>query len=181
MGGTLPGGFTGETLSTGGKVAQGDLLGGAGLVEPDGTLSFVPLDEILAAFACRSALAPSLSTVGFGPTDVVGLGAAILEISRTAVGSDTGASCGSCWSSSGGGCGSLCWVRVTLVPSVHSMVSGAQSSSSSSISAHFASDPPPSSWIRDVIWMPYCCFNSSSVKRFGGTGCTAISRTNCQL
>jgi hypothetical protein len=36
------------------------------------------------------------------------------------------------------------------------------------ISAHFASElTAPSSWIREVIWIPYCCFNSSSVKCFG--------------
>src|SRR6266516_7776917 len=44
------------------------------------------------------------------------------------------------------------------------MVSGAQSSSSSSMSAHFDSLPSPSAWILDVIWMPYCCLSSSSVR-----------------
>lgn len=89
------GGLTGDTLSTGGKAAQGDFAGGAGLVDPDGNLSFVPLDEILAALACRSAFAPSLRTVGFGPTDVVGFGAAILVESLTAVGFSDGVSFGS--------------------------------------------------------------------------------------
>ena len=101
-------GLTGDTLSTGGRGAQGDFAGkGAGLEEPDGTLSFVPLEEILAALACLSAFAPSLSTVGFGPTDVVGFGAAI----TTGIGAPRawggGASFGSCWTLSGGGAGSL--------------------------------------------------------------------------
>jgi hypothetical protein len=50
-GGGCIGALTGETLSTGGKVAHGDLEGGAGLVELDGALSFVPLDEALAVLA----------------------------------------------------------------------------------------------------------------------------------
>lgn len=72
---TWAGGMTGEAFSMGGIGAQGDLAGGAGLVEDVGGLSSLdPFAETLAVLACLSALAPSLRTVGLGPIDVTGLG-----------------------------------------------------------------------------------------------------------
>ena len=68
-------GITGDIFSTGGNGAHGDLAGGgAGLEDISGDFSFGPRDKIFAFFACRSALAPSLRTVGLGPIEVVGLG-----------------------------------------------------------------------------------------------------------
>lgn len=59
----------------GGIGAHGDFAGGAGLVEDVGSFSLLnPFAEMPAVLACRSALAPSLRTVGFGPMDVTGLG-----------------------------------------------------------------------------------------------------------
>jgi hypothetical protein len=66
------GGLIGDTLSTGGKGAHGDLDGtGAGLLDVRVGFSFGPLDAARAFLACLSALAPSLRTVAFGPTEVV--------------------------------------------------------------------------------------------------------------
>lgn len=153
------------------------LGGGAGLVDEEPDLSLMPLDEILALLACFSAFAPSRSTVGFGPTDVVGFGIG-LAVSfkdegcstrgRDSFGSDGGLTSGP------GCCGGSALFRFVFVPSVHSIVSGAQSSSSSSISAHLPSVAPASSWMRDVMWIPYCCFSSSSVKCFEGGGWAAV-------
>ena len=63
------------------------------------------------------------------------------------------------------------WIfSVDFVPSTHVTASGAQSSSSSSISAHLDSLPPSSLCKRFAKWIPYCCFNSSSVNCLGGGG-----------
>ena len=85
----------GDTLSTGGKGAQGDFDGGgAGLVDAGKALSLiVPFGEALALFACLSAFAPSLRTVGFGPTEVTGLGIILgisLEIEACSAGGEGG-------------------------------------------------------------------------------------------
>ena len=74
-------------------------------------------------------------------------------------------------SSTGGGWFSAA-VTVDFVPSIHSTVSGAQSPSSSSISAHLASFPASSIGRRVARWIPYCCLSSSSVYCFGGGGGT---------
>jgi hypothetical protein len=63
---------------------------------------------------------------------------------------------------------------VDLVPSIHSTVSGAQSSSSSSMSAHLDSFPFSSADSLVAMWIPYCCFNSSSVNCLGGGGATGL-------
>lgn len=82
----------GDTRSTGGKGAQGDLAGGgAGLEDAAADLSLIPLDEKLVLFACFSAFAPTLSTVGFGPIEVVGFGA----IFAASFGGDVCSICGS--------------------------------------------------------------------------------------
>jgi hypothetical protein len=66
--------MTGDAFSTGGIGAQGDLAGGAGLVEEESGFSLLgPLAEKPAVLACLSTLAPSLSTVGFGPIEVTDL------------------------------------------------------------------------------------------------------------
>ena len=144
----------------GGIGAQGDLAGGAGLVDDGAVFSLLgPLAERVAVLDCRSALAPSLRTVGFGPIDVTGF-AMYFGVSLAAGICSTGGN-GSCVSAvliaigceavragAGWGCSLF---RSVLVPSFHSMVSGAQPSSSSSISAHFDSVPPPSSCILEVM------------------------------
>lgn len=67
--------MAGDALSMGGMGAHGDFAGGAGLVEDVGSFSLLNLfAEMPAVLACRSALAPSLRTVGFGPIEVTGLG-----------------------------------------------------------------------------------------------------------
>lgn len=88
----------GDTLSTGGNGAQGDFVGGAGLVDAGKGFSLVPFGEALALFACLSAFAPSLRTVGFGPTDVTGLGI-ILGVSLGTEACSTGGDGGFCPSS----------------------------------------------------------------------------------
>lgn len=79
------GGLTGDTLSIGGRGAQGDLTGGgAGLFAVKVSFSF-PAFDVIAAFACcccLSAFAPSRSTVAFGPTVVEDLEKRTLEVSR---------------------------------------------------------------------------------------------------
>lgn len=66
------------------------------------------------------------------------------------------------------------------MPSFHSMVSGTQSSSSSSISAHLASFPSPSACKRVARCMPYCCFSSSSVNCLGAVGGAAREWCHCE-
>lgn len=72
--------------------------------------------------------------------------------------------------SSGGGEGSA-GLTVDLVPSIHSTVSGAQfSSSSSSMSAHFDSFVSSSACNLVAMWIPNCCLSSSSVNCLTGGG-----------
>lgn len=88
--------LTGETRSTGGRGAHGDLDGGAGLVELDGTLSLAPLEDEPAVLAWRSAFAPSLRMVGLGPIEVIGFGAAgTFGATGASLGASWGASLGS--------------------------------------------------------------------------------------
>lgn len=83
---------TGETLSTGGRAAQGDFEGGAAVLLEEfvPALSVVPFNDRLPPFACcPSRLPPSFKTVAFGPIEVEGL------ITIGLVSSD------SCWLSEG--------------------------------------------------------------------------------
>ena len=84
---------------------------------------------------------PSLRTVAFGPT-LVGFEDAYFAEPPSILFSSL--LTGSPRASGLLGVGSIC-ERLIFVPSFHSMVSGAQSSSSSSMSAHLASFPSPSS------------------------------------
>jgi hypothetical protein len=137
---------TGETLSTGGKAAHGDLDGaGAGAVFEERSEGFSEglLACKLVAFCacCLSALAPSFKTTALGPTELINCGAGAFEeatgLGFSAVSTGVAGFCATSGTTSTG-------VNVLFVPSFHSMVSGAQSSSSSSMSAHFASFPSPS-------------------------------------
>lgn len=154
---------TGGTFSTGGNDAQGDLTGAgaAGFATSvglsDGVFKTSPPD--LGCAAERG-----FNTVAFGPTVVVGFCCADnLDLFSSACRSFAikAAACSSARMAAESFCDS-----VILVPSFHSIVSGAQSSSSSSISAHLDSLPSPSACSRVARCMPYCCLSSSSVKCF---------------
>lgn len=153
----------GETFSTGGSCAQGDLTGAAeeGFATRVG-FSGWPLG--LAALA--DALAPGFRIVFVPPVtpdrsvleDGVGTGAGDGAGDGDGAGTGVGAGAdfatakdasvlGADFTSSGGG-GRFSAATVDLVPSIHCTVSGVQSSSSSSISAHFASFPPSSACSR---------------------------------
>ncbi len=130
----------GETLSTGGREDQGDLAGegaGAAFVSRAGVLSLGDRTFSLAAFwaCCRSALAPSFKTVAFGPTLLANCGGLGLTGSSWWQGRGITSELG-CSAVAGGSSEAA---SVVFVPSFHSIVSGAQSSSSSSMSAHLAS------------------------------------------
>ena len=102
--------------------------------------------------------------MAFGPTVVVGfccVAAFDLFCSACRSFATKAAACSSARMAAESFCDS-----VILVPSFHSIVSGAQSSSSSSISAHLDSLPSPSACSRVARWIPYCCLSSSSVKCF---------------
>lgn len=165
----------GDTLSTGGSWAHGDLTGAPddGLDTSVG-LSGWPLG--LRAFACAFApgfkivLVPLVTPdfcvldVGAGAGMGVGVGAGVnvdvdvgVGVGAVAVAvavADAGAGAGFAITTGGSffsiGFGSSAggtWfsaATVDFVPSIHCTVSGVQSSSSSSMSAHFASFPPSS-------------------------------------
>lgn len=155
----------GELLSTGGKAAHGDLAGagaGAELVRAGRGFSDGERAFSAAAFCacCLSTLAPTFSTTALGPTLLANWGGMALEGPSWELARVDGSK--GCFSA-GAGVTSVD-ASVVFVPSFHSIVSGAQSSSSSSISAHLASLPSPSACSREVRWMPYCCLSSSSVR-----------------
>ena len=133
----------GGTLSTAGKGAQGDFtgVGAAGL---DTNVGFSDGFGVVLVIVLTCAAEPSLSTVAFGPT-VVSFCIGDLEVDPSGFSSFSG----SAGASVALGGGSFC-DRLIFVPSFHSIVSGAQSSSSSSISAHFASLLSPSSCGREA-------------------------------
>ena len=154
---------TGGSFSTGGNDAHGDLTGAgaAGFATnvglSEGVFRTSPPD--LGCAAERG-----FNTVAFGPTVVVGICCAdILDLFSSACRSFAikAAACSSARMAAESFCDS-----VILVPSFHSIVSGAQSSSSSSISAHLDSLPSPSACNRVARCIPYCCLSSSSVKCF---------------
>lgn len=119
---------TGDAFSTGGRVAHGDFagVGGAGGFATKVGLSWEPLlstkplpeDMLLSFGGCMVG-----TTDGAGDTGLSGT-LSTLSFDTTEPLSEGGGGCSS-------GCGS-----VVLVPSPHVIASGAQSSSSSSISAH---------------------------------------------
>ena len=140
------------TFSTGGSVAQGDFDG----VEAVGLATSVGLS--VWGLRTRPPLFfsppdPILKTVAFGPTELRGLARVVFGFSASTSFSVIDEAV--LLSSRGVG-GTSTGAKLVLVPSVHSMVSGAQSSSSSSMSAHFASLPSPSSCNLDAREMPYC-------------------------
>ena len=158
---------TGGTFSTGGKGAHGDLVG----VGAEGFATSVGFSEGVFRtsppdFGC--AAERGFNTVAFGPTVVEGFCCAAslaLASSSWRSFSTIALACSSASRAAGSFCDS-----VIFVPSFHSIVSGAQSSSSSSISAHLDSLPSASAWSLVARCMPYCCLSSSSVKCFGA-GC----------
>lgn len=166
----------GATLSTGGKDAQGDLTG-AVVAGFDTNVGFSD-----GVFKTRPpgfgrAADRGFNTVAFGPAVVVGFccvgGLDLFSSSMRAFSAAAAAS------SSASTAAASFEVRVILVPSFHSIVSGAQSSSSSSMSAHFASLPSPSACSLVARCMPYCCLSSSSVKCLG-VGCGAARSVSAQ-
>lgn len=174
----------GETLSTGGSGAQGDLAG-AGAGDFDTKVGFPlsvwPLDNSPPCLIPPAAeCAPGFRIVLVPP---VRLGPVELGLdSDGVVGFDSSAGLSSFFASgfgsSKGGVGSA-GLTVDLVPSIHSTVSGAQlSSSSSSMSAHFDSFWSSSACNLVAMWMPNCCFSSSSVNCFGGGGGVAEHSIN---
>jgi hypothetical protein len=154
----------GATLSTGGNGAHGDLTGVGG---PGGFATNVGFS--VAPFRTKPAL-PDPNVLGFtvGEADAC-VGAGDLGFTASITFARIGAGSGV------GGASSACG-RVIFVPSVHSIVSGAQSSSSSSISAQFACLPGSSDCSLVAKCIPYRCFNSSSVNRFGSGGGAAANR-----
>jgi hypothetical protein len=158
----------GETFSTGGNVAHGDFfseargfatsVGFSGcpfrmrLVLPVGGCTCAPGFKIVLVPPVALAFGGFAATAGAG-LDTSGIVSGAFKI---VFGSSTG---GSSFSTT---------APDDFVPSIHCTVSGAQSSSSSSISAHFASFPDSSACRRVARWIPYCCLSSSSVNCFGG-------------
>lgn len=136
-------GFSGWPLSTRLDFAVPDCA-----CEPGFKIVFgPPVTLVLGALVAAGAAGLGASATGSGFARIIGFGGSSI------------------------GCG---WFSVTddLVPSIHSTVSGAQSPSSSSMSAHLASFPASSMGKRVARWMPYCCLSSSSVYCFGGAGGT---------
>jgi hypothetical protein len=135
----------GAALSTGGKGAHGDFTGVGG---PGGFATNVGFS--LAPFKTSPALPPNPLGFTVGEAEAcVGAGdfglavsAAFASFSVAGTGSGDGAGASSA-------CGS-----VIFVPSVHSIDSGAQSSSSSSISAQLACLPGSSDWSLVARWIP---------------------------
>jgi len=122
---------TGATFSTGGKGAHGDLTGVGG---PGGLATRVSFSE---APLSTSPARPDPNPLGFTVGDeaaCAGAGDLGFVASTFLAAWTAGMGVGSL---GGAGVSSACG-RVIFVPSVHSIVSGAQSSSSSSISAQFA-------------------------------------------
>jgi hypothetical protein len=127
--------MTGEALSTGGSVAQGDLAGvsGAGAFATKVGFSGAPLSTKFLLEAMRlgftegEALALSLVTPGAGD-----FGLSFGAIGGIAAGTGTGTAATVGTGTAGAVEGVGWFSKVTLVPSVHVMASGAHSSSSSS-------------------------------------------------
>jgi hypothetical protein len=117
----------GGAFSTGGRGAHGDFtgVGGPGGFATNTGFSDVPLST--RPLPVPPTIPPSfIVDVGASGAGDAGFGVGFVDVTG-------GVGLG------GSGAGSsTCWGRVILVPSVHSIVSGAQSSSSSSISAQFA-------------------------------------------
>ena len=156
----------GATLSTGGNGAHGDLTGVGG---PGGFATNVGLS--VAPFRTKPAL-PEPNVLGFtvGEAEAdpcVGAG----DLGFTASTTFTGIGAGSGVGGDSSACG-----KAIFVPSFHSIACGAQSSSSSSISAQFACLPGSSDCSLVAKCIPYRCFNSSSVNRFGSGGGAAATR-----
>lgn len=162
----------GEDLSTGGRVAQGDFgcAGGAGGLATKVGFSDAPFSNK----PLPDPSTPGLGAEGAGAT--VGVlsrcdsvddgtagrvaGDAVADDARPSVGPGTG------WVA----VSSTTWGMVIFVPSVQVRFSGAQSWSSSSISAQLFAVPWPSVvWRRLAMWMPWF-LSSSSVNFFGSTG-----------
>lgn len=151
----------GPALSTGGSGAHGDLtgVGGPGGLATNVGFSEAPLrinplpelDDIPPSFTVDDA---DGGAGDFGLETSVAVG-------KLAV---TGSGFGGI-----GAASSACGSEI-FVPSVHSIDSGAQSSSSSSISAQFACLPGSSDCSLVAKCMPYCCLSSSSVIRFCSGG-----------
>lgn len=159
---------TGATFSTGGREAHGDLTG----VGAEGFATSVGFSENpfrTSPPVLGRPTDPTFKTVAFGPIVLVGLDAGTSGFAASSW-ANFAAEAAAC-SSANAALVSVCG-RVIFVPSFHSIVSGAQSSSSSSISAH-ASLPSPSAWSLVARCIPYCCFNSSSVKCFCAVGAAA--------
>lgn len=154
-------------MSTGGSGAHGDLTGVGG---PGGFATRVGFS--LAPFSTRPAR-PEPNTLGFtvGEAEAwVGAGDFGFAASKPFTSRNAGDGDGS---GAGGGASSACG-RVIFVPSVHSIDSGAQSSSSSSMSAQFACLPGSSDCSLVAKCIPYRCFSSSSVNRLGSGGGAAF-------
>lgn len=162
----------GETFSTGGSGAHGDFFSEASGLATNVGFSGWPLSTKLDFPVAGCACAPGFKIV-FVPPVTLGLGvfAAATGAGFGVSATVTGAFAIVLGSSAGGGSFSAA-APDDFVPSIHCTVSGAQSSSSSSMSAHFASFPASSAWRRVARWMPYCCLSSSSVNCFGGAGGT---------
>ena len=159
---------TGGILSIAGRGAHGDFAGvaDAGFETSVGFSAGAFSTRGDPGFAWRER---GLSTVAFGPTDVVGFFSAAAFASFAFFSSSSrilAAASAACCSASNAA--ESFWESFILVPSFHSIVSGAQSSSSSSISAHLASLPSPSACILVARWIPYCCLSSSSVRCLRG-------------
>src|SRR4051794_17310429 len=118
----------GATLSTGGRDAHGDLTGVGG---PGGLATNVGFS--VAPFNIKPAFPDPLGRMVGDGEACGGAGDFGFAVSMTFTSFTTGIGDGS----RGAGVSSTCG-RVILVPSVHSIDSGAQSSSSSSISAQLA-------------------------------------------
>ena len=158
--------MTGATLSTGGSEAQGDLTGVGG---PGGFATRVGFS--LTPFNTRPAR-PDPKTLGFvvGEAEAWdGAGDFGFATSKAFISFNAGDGDGSGASGASSACGS-----VIFVPSVHSIDSGAQSSSSSSISAQFACFPGSSDCSLVAKCIPYRCLSSSSVNLFGSGGGAAV-------
>jgi hypothetical protein len=122
----------GVALSTGGRGAHGDLTGVGG---PGGLATKVGLSD--APFNIRPALPPNPLGFIVGEAELcVGAGDFGFIVSSPLASFTAGMGEGSRIGAGSSACG-----RVILVPSVHSIVSGAQSSSSSSMSAQVACLP----------------------------------------
>lgn len=124
--------ITGADLSTGGNGAQGDFtgVGGPGGFATNVGFSAAPFKT--SPFPDVLEIPPSLSD----GEDAAVLGVGDFVLSSACLDSSTGG--GGCAGGGEGGVGSSTGARLAFVPSPHTIESGAQSSSSSSISAHVA-------------------------------------------